>query len=205
MKKRRMFWLGMVLLSMIIAFFSLFPFHLLAPINFAANEVPKVVPALREWHGNTGSFILGSSSRILLDPAAASQLQNTARLFQQDLAVVTGWSPAIVTSNDPGEDNFFLTIKTQDTSIGDEGYLLDVGSSTTINAHTVNGIFYGTRTILQILQADSNHETIPRGLARDFPKYKERGFMLDVGRKFVPLDTLKDYVRLMAWYKLNDF
>lgn len=29
--------------------------------------------------------------------------------------------------------------------------------------------------------------------------------MLDVGRKFVPLETLKDYVRLMSWYKFNDF
>ena len=74
-----------------------------------------------------------------------------------------------------------------------------------INAHTSNGVFYGTRTVLQILRDAADHASMPKGYIRDYPSYQERGFMLDVGRKFVPLSTLEDYVRLMSWYKLNDF
>lgn len=30
-----------------------------------------------------------------------------------------------------------------------------------------------------------------------------RGFMIDCGRKFIPLSFLQDYVKIMAYYKMN--
>lgn len=190
---------------MVLALFGLGPFHLLAPSNFFANPAPPVAPMLREWHGSSGSFILGSDARIILDTAFATQLLDTAQVFQQDLAAETRKMLPIVEASDPGTNNFFLTLQTQDSSLGSEGYTFDVGGSVTINAHTSTGVFYGTRTTLQILQADPQHTHIPRGFARDYPQYKERGFMLDLGRKFLPLPLLEDYVRLLSWYKFNDF
>jgi hexosaminidase len=204
-KNRGVLWLALIVCGMVLAFLSLLPFHLFAPINFFANTYPNVVPIMREWNGDAGSFVLGSSSQIVLDSANASQLQDTATIFQQDLTLVTGWTPPIVSSAKPGTSNFFLTLQTQDSGLGNEGYLLDVGDAVTINARTVNGVFYGTRSVLQILNADSDHSNIPKGFGRDYPAYHERGFMLDVGRKFVPLNVLEDYVRLMSWYKFNDF
>ena len=43
------------------------------------------------------------------------------------------------------------------------------------------GAFYGGRTLLQLLRGG---QPIPRGTARDWPRYPERGLMVDVGRKF---------------------
>lgn len=40
---------------------------------------------------------------------------------------------------------------------------------------------------------------------RDFPEYAVRGFMLDCGRKFIPMAFLRDYVKIMAYYKMNTF
>lgn len=205
MKNRRVLWLTIVLASMAIALLSLSTFKLLAPVNLFVNPAPPVVPFLREWHGSTGSFVLSSNSKIVLDPAYANELQENAQLFQQDLIARGGASLPIITSSNPGTGNFYLTLKTRDSSIGDEGYLFNVGDEVTIDARTTNGVFYGTRTVLQILAAVPDHISIPKGYARDYPAYKERGFMLDVGRKFVPLNILEDYVRLMSWYKLNDF
>lgn len=195
----------MVLLGMILALLSLGPFHLFAPGTFFANSAPPVVPMLREWDGSSGSFILQANTRIVLDTAYATQLQGTAQVFQQDLDAVTGRTIPVVIARDPGENNFFLTLKTQDSSLGPEGYTFDAGNSVTLNARTTTGVFYGTRTTLQILQADPDHTHIPKGFARDYPQYKERGFMLDLGRKFIPLPLLEDYVRLLSWYKFNDF
>ncbi len=185
--------------------FSRLPFHLLAPTDALANAAPEVVPLLREWQGGSGSFTLTGNAQIRLASVSASQLRATAQTFQQDLALETGWMLTIVISDSPGTGNFFLTLQTRDSSLGSEGYLFDVGDAVTINALTSGGIFYGTRTALQILGADAAHSQIPRGSARDYPHYAERGFMLDVGRKFVPLNVLEDYVRMMAWYKFNDF
>lgn len=205
LKQRRVSWLAIVVIDMAIALLSLIPLHLFVPSNFLINSAPPVAPALREWHGGTGEFVLSSGSQIVLDPAYANQLQDIARVFQQDLGTAMNRQLPIAISSNPGTSNFFFTLKTLDSGIGDEGYLLNINASVTINAHTSIGDFYGTRSILQTLQASLDHSSLPRGYARDYPSYHERGFMLDVGRKFVPLSTLEQYVRLMAWYKLNDF
>ncbi len=205
MKNRRVAWLVIVLLGMIVAFVTLFPFQLFAPINFFANPEPTVVPVLREWHGGSGSVFLNASSNIVVDSAYASQLLATAQLFQQDIRSETNLTLATAVSSDPGSGNFFLTLSTRDSGLGNEGYTFTIDTSVVINARTVNGVFYGTRTVLQILHNDATHTQLPKGYARDYPSYQERGFMLDVGRKFIPLPLLEDYVRLMSWYKFNDF
>lgn len=205
MRKRNVLWLLIVVAGLVLALLSLVPFHLLSPTVFLVNEAPAVVPVLRDWHGSSGDLALGPGTRIILDPTFVDQLQVTAGVFRQDLFTQTGLSAPIVVDRDPGVDNVFVTLATRDSGIGDEGYLLTIDASVTINARTSAGAFYGTRTVLQILHADPDHVHLPKGFARDFPRYRERGFMLDVGRKFVPLPLLEDYVRLMAWYKLNDF
>lgn len=190
---------------MVLALISLIPLHLFAPGNFEVNSAPPVAPALREWHGSSGEFLLSSDSQIILDPMYADALKTTALVFQQDLKSETNRVLPIDTATNPGTGNFFLTLQTVDSGIGSEGYLLDIDTSVTINAHTSNGVFYGTRTVLQMLRTATDGITLPKGYARDYPSYPERGFMLDVGRRFVPLSVLEDYVRLMSWYKFNDF
>lgn len=46
---------------------------------------------------------------------------------------------------------------------------------------------------------------MPKGVARDWPQYPNRGFMLDVGRKFFTMDFLRQYVKILSFYKLNEF
>ncbi|HEY0753136.1 MAG TPA: family 20 glycosylhydrolase [Ktedonobacteraceae bacterium] len=200
-----MFWLVVVVAALALALLSLLPLHLFAPGNSQINSTPPVAPALREWYGGTGEFVLNAGSQIVIDPIFAAQLQTTAQIFQQDLSEEINAALPIAVSNNPGNNNIFLTLKTLDSSIGNEGYLLDIDTSVTVNARTSTGVFYGTRSILQILHTANDHASLPRGYARDYPSYQERGFMLDVGRKFVPLNVLEDYVRLLAWYKFNDF
>jgi hexosaminidase len=169
------------------------------------NPAPEVIPSLREWQGGRGSFILGANSRIAIDPSYATQLKSTALVFQNDLATETGHTFRIVITASPKNGDFFLTLRNSDSIIGNEGYLFQVGEAVVISAHTPTGVFYGTRTALQILLQDPAKSHIPEGNARDYPQYSERGFMLDVGRKFFPISVLEDYVKFMAWFKMNDF
>lgn len=47
--------------------------------------------------------------------------------------------------------------------------------------------------------------SFPLGTARDYPLYKVRGIILDVGRKTFTLDWLKQMTKQMSFYKMNDF
>lgn len=205
MKKRSIILSMIALLSIGMIFTFLFPLRILYPTVLFANVAPEVIPALREWQGGSGSFMIDSASRITIDPTYATQLQGTAQVFQSDLLSVTGSTLPVVTTSSPTIGDFFLTLKNSDLGIGSEGYLLKVGDSVVISASTSTGVLYGTRTILQILIQDPAKTHIVRGTARDYPRYPERGFMLDVGRKFFSLKFLEEYVKLMAWYKMNDF
>ena len=129
----------------------------------------------------------------------SDQLQDTARVFQNDLFAATGFSLPVTNTGSPALGDFFLTLSNSDHGIGNEGYLLKVGDTVIISANTSTGVFYGTRTILQTLLQDSTRTHIVRGTARDYPRYQERGFMLDAGRKFFSLSSLEDYVKVMAW------
>jgi hypothetical protein len=177
----------------------------LGVVNGAARtpQLP-VVPTLREWHGSGGHFTLRPRSRIVVDPADATALDPTAQAIQDDLASLTGRRPALAKGSHPSPGDLFLSLHTNDAGIGSEGYLLDIGGGVTIRAHTPAGVFYGSRTLLQLFAA-GHSLSVASGRARDFPQYSERGFMLDVSYQFVSISRLESYVRYLAWYKFNDF
>jgi hexosaminidase len=169
------------------------------------NSAPQVIPSLREWRGADGAFALAPSARIVLDTASGGQLDDSARVFAADLSLITGDALPIVADSSAGKGDVFLSLTTADPTLGDEGYSLAIADAVTLRAHTATGVFYGTRTILQMLLADPAKAHLARGSVRDYPRYRERGFMLDVGRKYFPLSELKEYVRAMSYFKLNDF
>ena len=204
--RKRVFTVYSLLLCVLViisAFFILL--RLGRATSVLVNGKPEVIPSLREWQGSTGSFELSVNSHIDVDPAYATSLQDTARIFRSDLFSVTGHLLPVINTGVLNSGDFLLTLNASDTSIGDEGYLFNVGDTITIRANTSQGVFYGTRTALQILIQDPARSHIVKGIARDYPQYKERGFMLDVGRKFFSLTELENYVKLLSWYKMNDF
>ena len=89
-----------------------------------------------------------------------------------------------------------------DKKLGKEGYTVKVTDRILLTAPESIGVYWGTRTLLQIAEQSENHQ-FPKGTLRDFPDYAVRGFMIDCGRKFIPLAFLQDYVKIMAYYKMN--
>lgn len=166
---------------------------------------PNVAPSLQEWTDGSGTFSLAVNSRICVDSAYSAQLTDTANVFKEDLLALNGRNLTVVNTTSPAAGDFYLTLNCSDSGIGNEGYLLEIGNYLTIRARTADGAFYGTRTILQILKQDAAKINVPKGTARDYPKYRKRAFMIDVARKYFTTGFLQDYVKLMAWLKMNDF
>ncbi len=98
-------------------------------------------------------------------------------------------------------DGFPIYIKYEDNS-SSEGYELNISpDKATISSKSAKGTFYALQTLKQLL-SDKNRLTVCQIV--DEPDTQYRGFYHDVTRGKVPtLDTLKELVDKMAYYKMN--
>lgn len=189
-------------------YFFFYSFVLLTAVPSAAqqtiNAAPFVIPALRQWNGDSGQFVLNNKATIVVDPKYSDELWWAASTFLNDLRTVKGGHFSI-RKGVPAKGDIFFTLTVNDTTLGKEGYILSVKDIVRIEAAKPKGAFWATRSILQILDQDSMHQRIPKGVAKDFPQFEVRGFVLDCGRKFFSMEFLRNYVKLMSYYKMNDF
>ncbi len=166
----------------------------------AGNPAPQVVPTLREWSGGAGTYELTQTSRIVV---TAADLLDEAQQFRDDLSEVTGIAPQLVASGEPKKGDLVLSDRGAPADLGPEGYLLRIGDQVELSGGSDAGVFYGAQTVLQALRSTPGHRTLPRGEARDWPRFRERGYMLDAGRKFWSPDYIVQTIREMAYLKLN--
>lgn len=80
-------------------------------------------------------------------------------------------------------------------------------STVVIKANSYGGIFYGLESVLQTLpQVRTNAALkVPCMQVNDYPRFKWRGMHLDVSRHFFSAEMVKEYIDLMATYKMNTF
>jgi hexosaminidase len=76
-------------------------------------------------------------------------------------------------------------------------------SGVTIIAPDAEGLFQGSRTLIQLL--DTDQPSIPCATITDHPRFQWRGMHLDVCRHFFPVEFVKKYIDLLARYKMNTF
>ncbi|GGV45434.1 hypothetical protein GCM10010495_73730 [Kitasatospora herbaricolor] len=118
-----------------------------------------------------------------------------------DLATVTG-QPHAVTHSQAQPGDIVLSLAST-SGAGAEGYRLAIGATAQITANTSAGVYYGGRTLLQILRQDPSHAALPVGSTTDTPAKPMRVVMLDMGRKYWQPSYVKDLIRQMGWVKSN--
>lgn len=169
-----------------------------AALYAEVNPQPFVVPELTSWKGAQGRF--HPSGRIVVQD---KQLHAVAESFAADYRTMFGRSLSIVSGKERAGDYVFsLQKKAPLDTLGTEGYLLNIGAATRIVAATPQGAFWATRTILQISEQTASR-SLPCGVTVDLPAYPLRGFMIDCGRKYIPMSYLRNLVKVMAYYKMN--
>jgi hexosaminidase len=179
---------------------------LLATAHAAPNPAPDVVPALRTWVGDEGSVSLKGSA-IVVDTAHRAELEPLANQWSDELRAAGLGEHAVRVATTAAAGEIFLTLANAANLPNAESYSVAIhaGRPVTISGKTRSGAFYGTRTIQQMLVADKAGLTVPRGEITDFPTYRGRMLMVDVGRKPTPLAVIKDYIRMLGYYKFNEF
>ena len=165
----------------------------------AVNPKPFVVPELKQWTGKDGNFTPGKDARIVCT-SQNPELLRIARMFADDYQQMFGQTLSVAQGKATSGD--FVLSLSADKKLGEEGYAIKITDRVAISAPPPTGLYWSTRTLLQL--AEQNQErSLPQGTIRDYPDYPLRGFMIDCGRKFIPMAYLQDLVKIMAYYKMN--
>jgi hexosaminidase len=86
----------------------------------------------------------------------------------------------------------------------DESYTLDVGDGKAVlRAPTDLGAMHGLETFLQLLGRDKEGWFLPSVSIRDQPRFPWRGLMIDVARRWQPVEVIERNLDAMAVVKLN--
>lgn len=154
---------------------------------------------------DTTPFIIDRSTTIVY-PATNEKMHRTADFLATFIKEMTG-TEVRVSDKEKSSDAIILAV---DSTMGHpEGYKLQITpEKVLLTGGSEAGVFYGIQTIhkaLPILKDGKVAAALPAGTVTDFPRFRYRGFMIDVGRHFFPVSYLKQMIDLMALHNINYF
>ncbi|HEY7123271.1 MAG TPA: family 20 glycosylhydrolase [Ktedonobacterales bacterium] len=167
-----------------------------------ADERPHTIPALKEWSPGSEAYTFRSQARILLAAASSQQVEMVGDVLADDIEHLTGLRLPVLAASDTQPGDIVLQLDPDEETPGAEGYTLSIAPTCIIRARTGQGLFNGTRTLLQLLRQGT---TLRGGVARDWPDYPERSLMVDMGRKYFSARWLENHIRELAYLKYNFF
>ena len=167
--------------------------------------LPATLPALQAWTSGSGTgYAWQAASRVVVSAADSPALAADAQTFAADLGLVLNApAPAVVygASADAVPGDIFLSLGSTDGQLGTEGYSLSLAPVLAVSAPAALGVFWATRTLLQMLRQS---RTLPPGTARDWPQYPVRSVLLDNNSRYFPLGLWHNEIRELSYLKINE-
>ncbi|MFN2566941.1 MAG: glycoside hydrolase family 20 zincin-like fold domain-containing protein, partial [Gemmatimonadaceae bacterium] len=176
--------------------------------------VHTVVPSPASVVPGTGTPFALTATTAIVVPSGSAEAARVGEALATLFRPATGFPlPVSATGDAPARGIIALRLGGP-PDLGDEGYELTIaGDSVRLLAARPAGLFRGMQTLRQLLPAGIEAEqsvlgaprawTVPPGRITDRPRFAWRGGMLDVSRHFFTVDEVKQYIDLLALYKLN--
>ncbi len=158
-----------------------------------------------------GAFMINPATRIVGNHA---ELRPLADFIANFLATPLNAKIKIAPLSIIPQLNTISLILDQHANIAPEGYQLTITSDNIIiTAQTATGAFWAFMTLCQLMPVQAHQKMalvnstikVPCVIIKDAPRFAYRGLHLDSSRHFFPVEFIKKYLDLMAFYKLNFF
>lgn len=166
----------------------------------------QLIPAPENLTFQKGQFTLDNSVGISIK---ATNTKEIAKLTSYLIDKIESETGVQLSSKKENSKNIIFEIFSKpNKNLKEEGYILNISSKEIqIAANTKAGIYYGIQSLLQYSIANKNQTPIqlPNLSISDKPNVAWRGMVLDVSRHFFNVNTIKETLDLMAFYKLNVF
>ena len=165
------------------------------------NAKPVVIPEIQEWYSNSDKKV--STDKLTKVVYNDEKLKPIVDEFVKDYKDFSG-KTLTVSKGEAQANAFNFTLKAPDELLGEEGYTMDIKEDRiNVDSVSVTGNMYGMQTVLQMYKENSKEYKV--GQMRDYPRFQTRGLLLDVARKPISLEMMKEITRTMRYYKMNDF
>ena len=163
----------------------------------------SIIPFPAKYDFHKGFFFLSSETIIQAD----EHYLDLVNYLNESISIFLGYR--LKTRSPEGAQNvIILELDTSLTRLGLEGYSLNITSEEiSIKSSTLQGVFYGIQSLLQLILPSRQNDRleVPQLSLEDYPRFSWRGFMLDVGRHYQPVETIKKLLQIMAILKMNRF
>jgi len=170
------------------------------PLLFAQSKQPAVIPEPYELNVvEKGSFSLKNGIKVFIetnDSKIESAVKNLSIVNREILIEIV-----------KEEKNANLIIRLEkDHKTSDEGYCLNIEPKLIKLVASKNaGLFYGLKTIEQIINLEWKNKCISCLTIKDKPRFSYRGVMIDVSRHFFTVDEIKRMIDVLSKLKFNYF
>ncbi len=165
----------------------------------------RVIPLPREIAHNAdgGSFTL-TDATVITYPEGNDAMRRNAEFLAEYLGELTGRNLK-VTDSPANRDAIALLCNLE--SENPEAYTLTVTPDLiTINGATPAGNFYGIQTLRKSVPRTGDFNvSFPAVAIADEPRFAYRGAMLEVCRHFYPVDSVKQFIDMLALHNINRF
>ncbi len=149
-----------------------------------------------------GTFTLNNQTRIV---AVDKESRQVAGLLDDFLLGNYGFHLKIEATA-PKMGRYISFTQVGGRNLPAEGYRLVITPQTIRVVGQPAGLFYGMETLTQLLPLGLKPSVaLPAVDIIDYPRFHYRGVLLDVGRHFYSVAFLKNFLDLMAQYKINRF
>ena len=167
-----------------------------------------IIPAPVQYQAADGFFTTNNTLALGINTADKEKLAPLLRWLKTPFEKA---GIALTTADIPrnaGLQLMLLPKANTSNGLGSEGYRMEISpTGIKIEANETAGLFYGLQTLWQMNLAKDNSASeklkIPCATITDYPRFGWRGLMLDVSRNFFTVNEVKQYIDLMAQYKMN--
>ena len=172
-----------------------------SPAMNSLDRILTVIPAPTSWQPAGGSFSLADLQRVVV-PAGRADLLDTAK--RAAVRLDPGLDRRLpVQLAGPGDWPAGSLIFLEKPDLLSEAYTMEITTTgIELSAAGPAGFHHGITTLIQ-LALNGQAEGLPTGVIRDQPRYGWRGMLLDCGRHFMPVPTIKALLDKLALHKFN--
>ena len=180
--------------------------YLLCPAICIASELSDsglyVIPYPQKVVMGGDNFNFDNHLNIFLDKNHSLADEFTANELTRDLK--NEWNADAVITNKPGGYSIVLSRQKNLSKLGKQGYQLLVNKNEiVITASGEEGLFYGTQTLLQLIQKNGTGHKVIGLKITDWPDITERAVHYDNKHHQDKISYVRSFIKELARYKIN--
>ena len=168
----------------------------------------QVIPLPKNITENTAEkpFILSKNTCITY-PTSQVELAKEANFLSEFLNEILGYSLKVEASDSFKIGAINLSVDPTIFTEKDSYKIIVNENNINIISSEASSAFFAIQTLRKSLPFDAKGENIvmPAAEIYDYPRFGHRGMMLDVSRHIFDLDSIKEFIDVMALHNMNKF